>query len=45
MADALTVRNEYRMQGWAKTIQECHDSGLSNEEFFAQRGIAEKTYY
>ena len=45
MSDALAVRDEYRLQGWAKTIQECHDSGLSNKEFCAQRGIAEKTYY
>ena len=45
MADALAVRDEYRLQGWAKTIQECQDSGLSNKEFCALRGIAEKTYY
>lgn len=45
MTDALAVRDEYRLQGWAKTIQECQDSGLSNKEFCAQRGIAEKTYY
>ena len=45
MSDALAVRDEYRLQGWAKTIQACHDSGLSNKEFCAQHGIAEKTYY
>jgi transposase-like protein len=45
MADILAVRNEYRLQNWVEIIQECQESGLSNKEFCAQRGIAEKTYY
>ena len=45
MADVLIVRNEYRLQGWAEIIRECENSGLSNKDFCAQRGISEKTYY
>ena len=45
MADVLAVRNEYRLQSWVEIIRECQESGLSNREFCAQRGIAEKTYY
>ena len=45
MADVLAVRNEYRMQSWMEIIRECEESGLSNREFCAQRGISEKTYY
>ena len=45
MADVLTVRNEYRLQNWVEVIRECQESGLSNKEFCAQRGISEKTYY
>ena len=45
MADVLAVRDEYRAQSWAKVIQECSSSGLSNREFCRQRGISEKTYY
>ena len=45
MTDVLAVRNEYRLQNWADVIRECQESGLSNKEFCAQRGISEKTYY
>ena len=45
MADVLAVRNEYRLQTWTEIIRECRESGLSNREFCAQRGIGEKTYY
>ena len=45
MADVLAVRDEYRLRNWMEIIRECRDSGLSNKDFCAQRGIAEKTYY
>ena len=45
MADVLAVRDEYRLQSWTEIIRECQASGLTNKEFCAQRGIAEKTYY
>jgi transposase-like protein len=45
MADALTVRNEYRAQNWAVIIRECEGSGLTKKEFCRQRGISEKSYY
>ena len=45
VADVLAVRNEYRLQNWVEVIRECQESGLSNKEFCAQRGISEKTYY
>lgn len=45
MADVLAVRDEYRLRNWMEIIRECQNSGLSNREFCAQRGIAEKTYY
>ena len=45
MAEVLAVRNEYRLQSWTEIIRECQASGLTNKEFCARRGIAEKTYY
>lgn len=45
MADALAVRDEYRLQEWAQIHQRCKESGLSNREFCRQNGIAEKTFY
>lgn len=45
MADVLAVRNELRLQNWMEIIRECQESGLTNKEFCAQRGISEKTYY
>ena len=45
MADVLAVRDEYRLQSWTEIIRECQASGLTNKEFCARRGIAEKTYY
>ena len=45
MADILAVRNELRLQNWMEIIRECQESGLTNKEFCAQRGITEKTYY
>lgn len=45
MADALTVRDESRSQNWARVIQECRSSGLSNRVLCRQRGISEKYYY
>ena len=45
MADVLAVRNELRLQNWTEIIRECQESGLTNKEFCAQRGISEKTYY
>ena len=45
MADVLAVRDEYRAQTWARLIQECKTSGMTNKEFCEQRGISEKSYY
>ena len=45
MADVLAVRNELRLQNWMEIIRECQESGLTNKEFCAQRGISEKTLY
>ena len=45
MTNVLTIRKQYRMQEWAKIIQQCHSSGLSNRKFCRQNGISEKTYY
>ncbi len=45
MADVLAVRNELRLQNWMKIVRESQESGLTNREFCAQRGISEKTYY
>lgn len=45
MSEAMEVRKEYRLQEWAKMVQECQSSGLSNREFCRQNGISEKTYY
>ena len=45
MSKAMEVRREYRLQEWARIIQECQSSGLSNREFCRQNGISEKTYY
>ena len=45
MADILAVRDEYRAQQWAKLIQECKASGMSNKDFCIQRGVSEKSFY
>ena len=45
MADVLAMRDEYRLENWVEIIRERQDSGLTNREFCAQRGISEKTYY
>ena len=45
MEDVLAVRDEYRLQSWTQVIRERQESGLTNKEFCAQRGIPEKTYY
>ena len=45
MADMLAVRDNLRLQNWTEVIRAKQESGLSNREFCAQRGIAEKTYY
>ena len=45
MSDALEVRKGYRLQQWARMVQECQLSGLSNREYCRQNGIPEKTYY
>ena len=45
MADVMAVRDEYRLQNWAQIIRERQESGLTNQEFCAQRGIPEKKYY
>jgi len=45
MADVLAVRNELRLQNWTEIIRECQESGMTNKEFCAQRGITEKSYY
>ena len=45
MVDVLAVRDEYRLQNWAQIIRERQESGLTNKEFCAQRGISEKKYY
>ena len=45
MEDMLAVRNDLRLQNWTEVIRAKQESGLSNREFCAQNGIAEKTYY
>ena len=45
MADILAVRDEYRAQQWAKLIQECKASGMTNKDFCIQRGVSEKSFY
>ena len=45
MSDALEVRRGYRLQQWARMVQECQLSGLSNREYCRQNEIPEKTYY
>lgn len=45
MGDVLAVRDGLRLQNWMEIIRECQESGLTNKEFCAQRGITEKTYY
>ena len=45
MESVLAVRDEYRMQNWAKIIGERQESGLTVKDYCAQHGIAEKTYY
>ena len=45
MEKALALRREYRLQHWARIVDECAKSGKSNREFCAGRGVSEKTYY
>ena len=45
MADALAVRNEYRLQNWKGNIRERQESGLTVKEYCAQHAITEKRYY
>lgn len=45
MSEVIQVRSQYRMQEWAKIIQECEASGLSNKEFCEQNGVSIKSYY
>ena len=45
MADMLAVRDDLRLQNWTEVIRSKQESGLTNREFCAQHGIAEKTYY
>jgi len=45
MGKALAVRQEYRLQQWARIADECAKSGMSNRDFLSGRGISEKTYY
>ena len=45
MGGALAVRNEYRLHEWAKIVEECSKSGMSNREYCTERGISEKKYY
>lgn len=41
MADVLAVRNELRLQNWMEIIRECQESGSTNKELCAQRGISD----
>ena len=45
MEDVLVVRDDYRLQSWVEIIRERQESGLTNKEFCARRGIPEKKYY
>ena len=45
MEDVLVVRDGYRLQSWVEIIRERQESGLTNKEFCARRGIPEKKYY
>lgn len=45
MADVLAIRDDYRLQTWAQTVQACRNSGMTNRAFCRQQGIPEKTYY
>lgn len=45
MAEVLAMRDEYRAQTWAKLIQECKASGMTNKDFCEQRGVSEKSFY
>ena len=45
MEDVLVVRDGYRLQSWVEIIRERQESGLTNKEFCALRGIPEKKYY
>lgn len=45
MENMLAVRNDLRLQNWTEVIRAKQESGLTNREFCAQNGIAEKTYY
>ena len=45
MADVLAIRDDYRLQTWAQTVQACRNSGMTNRAFCRQHGISEKTYY
>lgn len=44
--DQVTVtKNEFRKQQWAKTIQECQNSGQTVVSWCGQHGINIKSYY
>ena len=45
MAEMLALRGDLRLQSWTEVIRAKQESGLTNREFCAQHGIAEKTYY
>ena len=45
MEGVLVVRDGYRLQSWVEIIRERQESGLTNKEFCARRGIPEKKYY
>ena len=45
MGKALALRTEYRLQQWARIVDECAKSGMSNRAYCAEHGIAEKSYY
>ena len=45
MSEAVEVQKEYQFREWARIVQACQSSGLSNREFCRQNGISEKSYY
>ena len=45
MGKALALRTEYRLQQWAKIVDECSKSGMSNRAYCMEHGISEKNYY
>lgn len=44
MESVLAVRDEYRMQNWAKIISERQESGQTVKDYCAQHAIAENAY-